>query len=163
MLNSRSIPYHVSEITFPADVTPCIIYEHTQETNLLLDFLTHTINFRQTPQDTQKHVMESFRSCVEKKGDKYFFQSVCDTLIITKWNDNINGLMIPFQLNFIMISFNIVDKLPLSPGTINHALAQGVTTWRHHGGILDNPYLKIVLTCNEVLDSLMFNMVSGPV
>ena len=71
--------------TVERDVTPCIIGADTEDGNMLLDFLTHTLDFkRQADGDLYKAVLVFLRdSCVQREGE-FYFQSQSDVLIITK-------------------------------------------------------------------------------
>ena len=83
-LRKLQIPFQEDHYIVQGNITPCIIGEDTDESNMLLDFLTHVIGFKQADSDLYKKVMACVKeNCIENEGE-FFFQSQSDMLILTK-------------------------------------------------------------------------------
>ena len=68
-LRKRHIPFQKDHYTVQGKITPCIVEEDTEKSNLLLDFLTHVIEFKQAEHDLYKEVLACLReNCTPKRG-----------------------------------------------------------------------------------------------
>ncbi|XP_072036961.1 histamine N-methyltransferase A-like [Amphiura filiformis] len=89
-LEKLQIEYTQSMYTESTDITDFITNDNSEEGDLLLDFLTYTINFKKSaPDDVRDRMMHHFKqgSRIEKTGDgdeKIYFKATCDILFVTK-------------------------------------------------------------------------------
>ncbi|NWY71776.1 HNMT methyltransferase, partial [Erithacus rubecula] len=84
MLDSAGMKYHVYELPSHLDITSCFI-EGDKDGELLLDFLTETIEFTKTaPPELKRQVMEELRKpgCSESRDGKVFFNSSLGVIVI---------------------------------------------------------------------------------
>ncbi|NXC88034.1 HNMTA methyltransferase, partial [Cercotrichas coryphoeus] len=84
MLDSAGMKYQLYEIPSHLDITSCFI-EGDKDGELLLDFLTETIDFTKTAPPELKHqVMEDLRKpgCSESRDGKVFFNSSLGIIVI---------------------------------------------------------------------------------
>ncbi|XP_072047036.1 histamine N-methyltransferase-like [Amphiura filiformis] len=91
VLSKYQMAYTQSSYTLSADVTTCFTQdEMTPATKLVLDFITMTVKFQESVSDeTFNEVMDFIkRNTLVKKsdqgGDKYYFDTECDILVISK-------------------------------------------------------------------------------
>ncbi|XP_072047093.1 histamine N-methyltransferase B-like [Amphiura filiformis] len=91
VLSKYQMAYTQSSYTESADVTPCFNQvKMTPETKLLLDVITVTVKFQESVSDEIFNQVMDFikRNSRVKKGDqgddKYYFDSKCDILVISK-------------------------------------------------------------------------------
>ncbi|NXD43855.1 HNMT methyltransferase, partial [Copsychus sechellarum] len=84
MLDSAGMKYQLYEVPSHLDITSCFI-EGDKDGELLLDFLTETIDFTKTAPPELKHqVMEDLRKpgCSESRDGKVFFNSSLGIIVI---------------------------------------------------------------------------------
>ncbi|XP_072047095.1 histamine N-methyltransferase-like [Amphiura filiformis] len=91
VLSKYQIDYTQSSYEISSDLTTCFTQdEMTPATNLLLDFITMTVKFQESvPDKIFNQVMDFIkRNSRVKKGDqgddKYYFDTECDILVISK-------------------------------------------------------------------------------
>ncbi|XP_072024906.1 histamine N-methyltransferase-like [Amphiura filiformis] len=88
-LDQLQIEYTQSKYTLPMDITDVMSNDHSEEADMLLDFLTYVIDFRKSASDdVRDRVMRYFQenSRIEKVDDgdeKVFFDTICDILLVT--------------------------------------------------------------------------------
>ncbi|XP_072045688.1 histamine N-methyltransferase-like isoform X1 [Amphiura filiformis] len=84
-LRQLQIPYHIDEYAFQTKITQCFDAKQSEEGDLMLDFLTHAIRFREASKDLlYQQVLACIKeSCVQNGGD-WFFQSKMVCFFITK-------------------------------------------------------------------------------
>ena len=88
-LKKLNIEYERHELPASYDVSPC--YQDTEEGSVLLDFISHAINFRQTVSNQIQHdLLEYMRSeqCSEVKGEQVLLDALEVALVVTKWKQS---------------------------------------------------------------------------
>ncbi|XP_072022608.1 histamine N-methyltransferase B-like, partial [Amphiura filiformis] len=83
-LRQLQIPYHIDTYTCHRMITRCFDEKESEEGNLALDFLTHTIRFRDAPKDLFQQVLACIKDCSVQRGNDWFFQSEHVCFFITK-------------------------------------------------------------------------------
>ncbi|XP_072018176.1 histamine N-methyltransferase-like [Amphiura filiformis] len=84
VLRQLHIPYHIDNTTCYRKITRCFDAKESEEGNLALDFLTHTIGFRNAPKDLFQQVLACVKECSVQRGGDWFFQSEHICFFITK-------------------------------------------------------------------------------
>ncbi|XP_072018300.1 histamine N-methyltransferase-like [Amphiura filiformis] len=74
-LRQLQIPYHIDTYKCHRMITRCFDEKESEEGNLVLDFLTHTFRFRDTPKDLFQQVLACIKDCSVQRGNDWFFQS----------------------------------------------------------------------------------------
>ena len=83
-LRKLQIPFQEDHYILQLNMTPCVVGDDTEEGNMLLDFLTHVIDFRRADRDLYKQVLAFLRENCIQKEDNFLFQSRSDMLILKK-------------------------------------------------------------------------------
>ncbi|XP_072022613.1 histamine N-methyltransferase A-like [Amphiura filiformis] len=83
-LRQLQIPYYTDDYTCNYKITQCFDEKESDEGNLALDFLTHTIRFRDAPKDLRQQVLACIKESCVQRGDDWFFQSRNVSFFITK-------------------------------------------------------------------------------
>ncbi|XP_072022609.1 histamine N-methyltransferase B-like [Amphiura filiformis] len=83
-LRQLQIPYHIDTYKCHRKITRCFDEKESEEGNLTLDFLTHTLRFRDAPKDLFKQVLACIKDCSVQRDDDWFFQSEHVCFFITK-------------------------------------------------------------------------------
>ncbi|XP_072022616.1 histamine N-methyltransferase A-like [Amphiura filiformis] len=78
------IPYYTDDYTCNYKITQCFDEKESEEGNLVLDFLTHMIGFRNAPKDLLQQVLACIKECSVQRSDDWFFQSEHVCFFITK-------------------------------------------------------------------------------
>lgn len=84
MLDAAGLKYQLYELPSHMDITSCFI-EGDKEGELLLDFLTETLNFAKTaPPELKRQLMEELRKpgCSESRNGKVFFNNNLGVIVI---------------------------------------------------------------------------------
>lgn len=84
MLDSAGLKYQLYELPSRMDITSCFI-EGDKDGELLLDFLTETLDFAKTAPPQLKHqLMEDLRKpgCSENRDGKVFFNNNLGVIVI---------------------------------------------------------------------------------
>ncbi|XP_072014216.1 histamine N-methyltransferase A-like [Amphiura filiformis] len=83
-LRQLQIPNHEDGFAGNYKITECFSDEESDEGNLALDFLTHTIRFRDAPSDLFQQVLACIKESCVQRGDERYFQSKNVCFVITK-------------------------------------------------------------------------------
>lgn len=87
MLDAAGLKHQLYELPSHLDITSCFI-EGDKDGELLLDFLTETLDFAKTAPPELKHqLMEELRKpgCSEIRDGKVFFNNNLSVIVIEPW------------------------------------------------------------------------------
>lgn len=83
-LDRLKINYKTYQYTVRTDIGSCLEDQSSPESGLILDFLSHTVNFHDVaPEKLQKDFVECLKEkCVEKKDNVTYFLNKMDVFVI---------------------------------------------------------------------------------
>ncbi|XP_072014008.1 histamine N-methyltransferase-like isoform X3 [Amphiura filiformis] len=83
--DKHGIPYQDINLDVPYDMTKVFATEPSEESYLLVDFVTHTINFRQNASPELNAKMMAFlRSDFKQDGDRFFYNGDWGVTVVPK-------------------------------------------------------------------------------